>query len=68
MQMKANEENIAHGFLSQYSHLLSIEYFSKIPYGLGDMWSSLKLIYKQCPDVYLTVKFGFAYFYAMVMV
>ena len=44
------------------------EHFSKIPYSLRDKKSSPMPIYIKCPDLYLIVKFGFAYFYATITV
>lgn len=62
VQVEENEENLEHGFWSHYNQ------FSKIPYSLEDMWSSLRPIYIKCPDLYITVKFGFAYFDATIMI
>jgi len=50
------------GFGPSIDNLLTLKQFFKIPYGLEDVRSSLRLVYIKYPDLYLTVKFGFAYF------
>lgn len=56
------------GFGLSIANLLTLKHFSKIPYVLEDIQSSLRPIYINYLDLYLTVKFESTYFFVTAMV